>query len=1260
MKKILYIFLAAVIAFSSCVGTEIDGPGVPGSESDAKVTISFPISIPTDGLSTRAMGNKPDVKNIFVAVFGGGGYFNEWVPAEYDEDGTATQYATENEVVYNLKVKLTTSASRLSLHIIANSPLSEPPITGISSDDMEGVVMSKVRSKVGSEPNDAYWGKIILPFGVKDSVIVTNGVEQPYLINGERVPTALTVAQFAHWNPIPLIRNFARIRVQKDAGLDNVTIDRIGLVYAPAEGPVAPILANTYTADMWGNPITVADGDETTQFWNESFLMDYEGKTIEQLGAAPYNFKGYSPADQTIGTYPASLDEMTPWSEDNWQDTYLYLYERAKPRSGQKPTRVIIHAKNGSEDPKFYALDIVDANGEPEAFLRNFTYTLTVTDLAVGSGETTIAKAADATAADVSQDQRAADLTEVSDGVALIAASYIDTTAIKAGTYSVMYRFVPKISTNVENNNPSTTSSPVGVSIKVGYNNGVDGFVENANSANGNAFSSNPAIELNSNSTAKLYVRSGNGWAVATAAQIADASIEKWGHIIFTTTTVDKDGNPVLDDGYYTKGFTKTIRIIGTKDDGSRLYRDVQVNLIPRKDMIVQCLDKYIEEKTGAEETVRIFIPSDITRSMFPLEFKIQPEAASLTPRDGDNLPVQSGKSIIPGKETQSAFHFIKTLSKSDYEAARDTVISGVRMKYFDCKFKSSKATSATTVYVANEYFNEGSDDFKNFIKRLFTADSPGDIEMGTPVTFTFRMDNEHTGSSVWHDAENISVTSRVIPKVITVTLTGIQPQFQDDGIALVDSRLVKGAGAGVYYYYEYTEGESVPSNNSVTLHLEAGNADSYSIQLSTSQISPNPGLYEIKTVTGNVVKSQIQNPRFTNTNGNTITIARREAGLPVQFRFTYGGSLVPVTFKLQGLTTTDSRISGPDASGLYTYTPTGTEKGQVINFTTTDATTECQLTNFAVADESYRQPSPDSFNLRRRNGYFSVRESAGTYGWTTSTVNPDSDMYYAYQSNNYHIGSSIATMRVTVVGYTEFTVYIRSYSESNYDYTVARKIGASALTSWYSAYDDENTKAYTNSTSGMSIDNYTAVTFTTADGLTDDETPHTFYIQYGKDGYWDEGDDRGYVLIPKEYSYNEAGPVTTTVSFDPSDFTFNNNNNSSATKDGVTISFNQSTKENGFIQIGRRGRNNNYDGTMTVSPSSGMTVTNVSLTFVNDSNYADPSKITTNPTGWNSVNGEWSGSSSGNIVFTGTSVGGNGGNIRYNRITQIVVTLTD
>ena len=95
MKKILYIFLAAVLALTSCNIVEPEEKSALKRDEAAKVTITFPISIPTDGLSTKAMANLPDVKNIYVAVFGSSGYFSEWVPAE-----PVTELATENEHIY--------------------------------------------------------------------------------------------------------------------------------------------------------------------------------------------------------------------------------------------------------------------------------------------------------------------------------------------------------------------------------------------------------------------------------------------------------------------------------------------------------------------------------------------------------------------------------------------------------------------------------------------------------------------------------------------------------------------------------------------------------------------------------------------------------------------------------------------------------------------------------------------------------------------------------------------------------------------------------------------------------------------------------------------------------------------------------------------------------------------------------------------------------------------------------------------------------
>lgn len=983
MRKIQYIFLAAALALTACHRDELPVP-TPNAKSsdDAKVAITFPVAIPVNGLSTKAMADEPQVENIYVAVFGGSGYFNEWVRAEVVGTEMAEYNYRDYEdsdnhdyKIYKLAVRLSMSDSRLRLHVIANCPVGDPPITGVSSEDTEDVVMSKVRSQIGEKNNDAYWQKIILPIGIRAVTEITNGVEQYKLDeNGDRIPTVETIAQFDRHSPIPLVRNFARICLITKT--TDVTIDRFCLAYAPKEGPVAPILPGMYYSDVWGEPVTGESDYKETFFINyQDHPLTSNDPSVKAIGDAPFNYTGYTPGDLKFGTYPSSLEEMTPWSKD----TYLYVYERSKPRVGQKATRVIIHAKKGNEAWKYYPLDIVDAtDGGPAALMRNYTYVLELTEIAPGTGQETIAKAADATAANVSADPRTADLNEVSDGTAMIATSYIDTTAIKADTYSVMYRFVPVVANKTESNNPSTT--PTGVTLKFGYNDG-NGFVEGANSANGNAFALDPKIETNTDGSAKLYVRNGNGWSVATDTQISNTSIEKWGRIKYTT--VGTAGSA------FDKAYTKVIRVIGIKGNGTQIYRDVQVNLIPRKDLVVKCLDKYVADTIGASETVRIYIPDDLTRSMFPVEFKLQPEAGSLTPREGDNLPVQSGKSIVPGKETQSAYFFVKTLTRQQYESLPTEEVDGKTLKYFDCKFKSSKANSATTVYVSSEYFNEKSDDFENYTGRLFTdLTFSHSVTSGADVNFSFTMDAAHNGTAVWNDATSITSSNKVLPKYVTVTLTGLQPAANGD--QLIDTRLTRITN-GVYKYQLSGLNDFTP-----TLHLTASSsAERYSVTLSTSEITPNPNLYTPASIEGEIVKSKITGIHFENASGQTITNVLAVKDEPVYFCFTYGGAQVPVTFKLNGLVPDDNHVSG---SGTYTYTPTSATGLQRIRLKTTTASMDAvSVTDFAVSSDSYTQPSPNSFTLSRFQYSFAggFTKSDGTTAVTSARKAAEEDVYF-------------------------------------------------------------------------------------------------------------------------------------------------------------------------------------------------------------------------------------------------------------------------
>ena len=150
------------------------------------------------------------------------------------------------------------------------------------------------------------------------------------------------------------------------------------------------------------------------------------------------------------------------------------------------------------------------------------------------------------------------------------------------------------------------------------------------------------------------------------------------------------------------------------------------------------------------------------------------------------------------------------------------------------------------------------------------------------------------------------------------------------------------------------------------------------------------------------------------------------------------------------------------------------------------------------------------------KNGYSVNLTVKGN--WITSTTNPDSSAYDAYMSNGSHnVNNGMDCMSITINGYTKFTVYIRSYGESNYDYTTISKLdtpytGSSSQGS--SQYSQSYVYAHTRGkpNGGTDIGSYTKVEYDNIDGGL-----HTIYVYYTKDSSGNNYDDRGYILIPKE-----------------------------------------------------------------------------------------------------------------------------------------------
>ena len=165
------------------------------------------------------------------------------------------------------------------------------------------------------------------------------------------------------------------------------------------------------------------------------------------------------------------------------------------------------------------------------------------------------------------------------------------------------------------------------------------------------------------------------------------------------------------------------------------------------------------------------------------------------------------------------------------------------------------------------------------------------------------------------------------------------------------------------------------------------------------------------------------------------------------------------------------------------------------------------------------RRRSLSSYNKKQEvppiigNGYVI---NLGGWRLSSSVSNPDSSLYEGvFESySNYNVHNSEAIMTITITGLDTFTMYIRSYAESNYDYVMVGQLDK--VINRNTAYSSSDIKAHTrgNQQSGINLSNYKKVEFTGIGG-----GEHTITIVYQKDGSANNGNDRGYVLISKNNS---------------------------------------------------------------------------------------------------------------------------------------------
>jgi hypothetical protein len=120
---------------------------------------------------------------------------------------------------------------------------------------------------------------------------------------------------------------------------------------------------------------------------------------------------------------------------------------------------------------------------------------------------------------------------------------------------------------------------------------------------------------------------------------------------------------------------------------------------------------------------------------------------------------------------------------------------------------------------------------------------------------------------------------------------------------------------------------------------------------------------------------------------------------------------------------------------------------------------------------------------------------------WVDSGTRIDNHVVYKSDIGSYNVSSGLSRMSVTINGYTEFKVMLRSNGEEGYDYA---EIGA------LDAVNIRRNSGVFNTNNKASATQFYEYTFTNIDGGT-----HTFEIIYSKDGSGNNNEDRGFVYFP-------------------------------------------------------------------------------------------------------------------------------------------------
>ena len=378
-KVLIYVVaLLGILACSEHLEEDLTGVLV-GDKVCLSVSLDIP-EIPMGVSSTRALGEKPQLENLYLAVFDASGYLLEYVKAD-------AELATENEQNYTYKVALTPTDFPTTIHFIGNAPTSV-------SFGSELEVMGSMYTEDGKE---AYWQMVHLSDGIRTATVKN-------ALMGVR-----------------LIRNFAWIQLDIASSVSNFEMESYCVVNTQTQGSVAPYNSRKREFVDYGvnvrHETLIASGYEV--FLPEGSELDKE---------IPDESEWYRPKD----------------GQENAYFIYEREYPRSSPSCIlMKGTYDPNPSVPGDEIPsRYYKVDLRNNAGEYFPVLRNFRYRIEVGNITHEGHSSAQMAMLGAGSSDISTSIETEDFSNISDNIARIFVSYTDTTLVSTDNFELRYKFI--------------------------------------------------------------------------------------------------------------------------------------------------------------------------------------------------------------------------------------------------------------------------------------------------------------------------------------------------------------------------------------------------------------------------------------------------------------------------------------------------------------------------------------------------------------------------------------------------------------------------------------------------------------------------------------------------------------------------------------------------------------------------------------------------------------------------------------------------